>query len=221
MPYIPALDEDTVAAVGKFLCSVTLRPRETNHDEDVLRLDRKSLWATFRDEIPVTRREDFYAALRDLAMGDLDDAVKIIDGPARKVHLLLSCYVDDFEPLFYDDVDEIDDDVCREILAAQGYDVASLLLDADRIMPRQPVRHDPDVPRCCSRCKETKPTTEFGRRAPEGEPGYFRFQALCIDCKTDYAREWRAKHPGYDTRTGRKRRAAVPVPPVRSTDDDY
>ncbi len=55
--------------------------------------------------------------------------------------------------------------------------------------------HDPDVPRKCAKCGETKETKHFGRRSADPEhPDYNRFQSYCVTCTREVKRTWAAKH---------------------------
>src|SRR4051794_27935234 len=149
-----------------------------------MRFDRRALWNHYGEQSPVNRREDFFEALRQLADGELYDAVQLVNGSARAVHVLLARDAEAWEPLFYDDVDEIDQDVARELLTAQGYDITTVVPDAHHVY-RPRVKHDPTAPRTCTKCRETKLSSEFDRRGVPGTPGYDRFQSHCQDCKRE------------------------------------
>lgn len=212
MPYMPRLSPETVHAVGRYLVSVAVRPRETETDDAVVRIDRKTLWDQYGAASPVARFEDFYEALRLIA--DETDGLQIVDGSARRVNIILSCDAEEWEELFYEDYpyDDIDHDEVREYLAAQHYDVTTPTPDAHRVMPRarNTFKHDPDVPRTCTRCEQTKPTDQFYRRGREGSPLYHRFGSVCRDCLVVCTRDYRRKNPGVDSRTRHERLKGAP-----------
>ena len=210
MPYRPDLTDETVNAVAKYLFSIVLRPHETDLEDEVwVTVNRKRLWDLYGEQSPVDRFEDFYEALRILADGEFSDAVEIRNGTARTVLIALSRIAEDWEPAFYDDTEDFDGDIARAILTAQGYDIDTVLPDVHRIMPnlrRDPVVHDPAVPRTCSRCKQTLETHHFARRGREGTPGYNRFTSQCLDCVVEVSRAWRKANPGADIRDRSDRR---------------
>src|ERR1035437_10232408 len=56
----------------------------------------------------------------------------------------------------------------------------------------------------CTRCGETKPVDDF---TPNGQKnGTTKRYAWCRLCKSDYAKEWRAKNPDSGVRAGARRR---------------
>src|SRR3712207_630012 len=99
MPYQPAVSDDTATDVAKYLLSLAYRPWETE-DEDAatVTFDRKILWDHYGADSPVTRREDFYEALRILA-----------EDPAYAAAADDEVDPDD-DPVAYDEDDEDDED---------------------------------------------------------------------------------------------------------------
>jgi len=233
MPYQPSVSDGTANAVAKYLLSLAYRPFETEDEESAtVTFDRKLLWDVYGADAPVSRREDFYEALRILAEDpayaaeDEDEeparAFVVKNGGARKVHVIIAFDGELHAHTFRDDTDSdayveaggYDGEVAREILEEQGFDLDTELPDAHRVIPKGRthlrVEHDPKAPRRCSKCGEVKETYYFARRGAEGTPAYARFQSHCIDCKLLDARAFRKGRPGYDTR----RRSAPRQSPV-------
>jgi hypothetical protein len=225
MPYTPNVSDDTAHAVARYLLSIAYRPWETDDDDAwTATFDRKLLWDTYGADSPVTRREDFYEALRILAEhpdyadqdaaedDDVTRAITVKNGGARRVHVVIALDGDLYEAAFRDFADSeawidaggYDAAVARELLEELGFDLDTELSDAHRVIPKGRehlrIEHDPSAPRRCSKCGEVKATHYFARRGVEGTPGYARFQSHCIDCKLHDARAFRKARPGYDTR---------------------
>lgn len=202
MPYVADPDEATVNDVGRRLLAVLLRfPEET----DGIRIQRSTLHQIAHPEL---RKEDFNESIRRLAEQSYSIAEATGTGKRADVVLLPTDEdVDGWEFLFYDDFpdDFTLEDVARLLTDVHGLDVVTPLSEDLLIKrkQREPIKHDPDVPRVCARCKETKETTEFARRSSNPDDrDYHRFQSYCTSCTRQAVRDG-----GYaDTRTQRPER---------------
>jgi hypothetical protein len=206
MPYISDPDEATVTRVRNALLAVALRHADSGLDAFV-RIPRFKLHQL---AAPDVRKEDFYEAVRRLA--EESDAVREATGTGRRADVLLDRIVDEvgeWEEFLYEDFPE-DTPEPEELaawLAGFGLDTSSPI-PTDLLVKRTvrpPIVHDPDVPRRCAKCEETKPTTEFGRRSADRDhPGYLQFQSYCKGCTRKGKRQWAADNG--DRRTSRPER---------------
>ncbi|RBY85743.1 hypothetical protein [Blastococcus sp. TF02A-30] len=195
MPYIADPDEATVADVGRRLLAVFLRPSEA----ETIRIPRSKLHEI---AAPDLRKEDFYEAIRRLA--EQTHSVAEATGTGRRADVVLTRTNEDvggWEFLFYDDFP--DDFGLGEVVSlltdAHGLDVSTPLPD-DLLVARkqrEPIKHDPDVPRTCGKCGETKETSHFLRRSSDpADRDYHRFQSYCRECNAAYQKDNRP----YDAR---------------------
>lgn len=194
MPYIAEPDEETIRKVRNALLAVALRHADTGEDA-FMRLPRTKLYDLTGLDV---RREDFYAAVRFLA--EETDAVREMTGTGRRADVALDRIVDEvgeWETVLYDDFP--DDEPEPEQVAALIGGVSPEPIPTDLLIkrkPRTPVVHDPEAPRKCARCGETKPTTEFGRRSADPEhPDHHRFQSYCRACATAHHRSYAYNDP--------------------------
>lgn len=201
MPYQPEPDQAMIESVRNALLAVACRHADSGADP-FIRIPRAALHAM---TLPDLRREDFYECIRLLA--DETEAVREATGTGRRADVVLDRVVDEvgeWETVLYTAFpdDEPEPEQVTEYLTGLGLDVTSpvptdLLI---RRTARPPVVHDPDVPRVCAACKETKTTDNFGRRSADPSlPGYQQFQSYCNDCTRTKKREWAAAHGDYRT----------------------
>lgn len=204
MPYLADPDEETVRTVRDRLLSFALRPGDSGLDA-FYRVPRSKLHQLVAPEI---RREDFYEAVRRLA--EETDAVREATGTGRRADVVLDRIVDEvgeWETVLYADFPDDEPEPEDLLPLLDGLDVTTPIPDdlLVRRTPRPPVVHDPEVPRQCAKCGETKPTTAFGRRSADPDlPGYHQFQSYCASCTRESKRQWAADNG--DRRTQRPER---------------
>lgn len=206
MPYIADPDEATTEKVRNALLAVALRHADSGTDA-FIRVPRSTLHQL---AAPDVRREDFYEVVRRLA--EESEAVQEATGTGRRADVVLHRIVDEvgeWEAFLYDAFpdDTPEPEELTAWLTGLGYDVSSPVpTDAlIRRKPRPPVVHDPDVPRRCAKCGETKETKHFGRRSADPDlPGYQQFQSYCLPCTKAGKAAWAARNG--DRRTQRPER---------------
>lgn len=188
MPYIADPDEATVHDVGRRLLALVLRPTEA----ETLRIPRKALHEALAPEM---RREDFYECIRRLA--EETSAVTERTGTGRRADVVLERTdedVDGYEFLFYEDFpdDFTLEDVVPLLTEVHGLDVSSAFPEDILVerKQREAIKHDPDVPRRCAKCGETKETSHFLRRSSDpSDRDFHRFQSYCKACSAGYQRD--------------------------------
>ncbi len=204
MPYDPDPDQATIESVRNALLAVACRHADSGADP-FIRIPRAALHAM---TLPDLRREDFYECIRRLA--DETEAVREATGTGRRADVVLDRVVDEvgeWETVLYTVFPDDEPEQVTEYLTGLGMDVTSpvptdLLI---RRTPRPSIVHDPDVPRVCASCNETKETSHFKRRSADPEhPAYQQFQSYCDVCTKTKKREWAAAYG--DRRTQRPER---------------
>lgn len=194
MPYIARPDEETIKRVRNALLAIALRHADTGEDA-FMRFPRSTLYTLTGLDL---RKEDFNASVRFLA--EETEAVREMKGTGSRADVALDLIVDEvgeWETVLYEDFP--DDEPEPEDVAALVGPVSPDPIPTDLLIRRRPrarVVHDPEAPRKCAKCEETKPTTDFGRRSSDPQhPDYLRFQSYCKPCVTVQQRTYAYADP--------------------------
>ncbi len=204
MPYIADPDDTLVQQIGRAL--VAYAPRPADVGDETLRIPRSKLYDAIAPTMFGLRREDFNEAIRRLT--EQTDAIREATGTGKRADVVLTRVTDDIgdyeEPVYDDFEDYIEPEAVAALLAEQGHDVTTpipseLLI---RKKQREPVRHDQEAPRKCTRCGETKTLDNFHRRSKNpNDREFYRWQSYCVPCT---AQALAANRP-YDDRVREER----------------